>query len=134
MSLQKFPVHSRLVVVALKECKARQFDKVLVTDVVFGEQGEVVIHLSPTFGFATRVVNPTTTRWTFRAMLVRHVRLGTDDRLNSFFFALLIKIDNAIHVAVIGHAKCRHTFGGSFANQFIQTRCSVQHRKFGVNV
>jgi hypothetical protein len=36
-------------------------------------------------------------------MLVRHVRLGADDWLNAFFFALLVKIDNAIHVAVIGY-------------------------------
>jgi hypothetical protein len=49
-------------------------------------------------------------------MLVRHVRLSADDWLNSFFFALFIKIDNAIHVAVIGHAKGWHSFGSCFAN------------------
>jgi hypothetical protein len=49
-------------------------------------------------------------------MLVRHVRLGANDWLDAFFFALLIKIDNAIHVAVIGHSKCRHTFGCGFTN------------------
>ena len=65
VSLEKFPVHSRLVVVTLKERKARQFDQVLVTDVVLGKQGEVVIHLSPTFGFATRVVNAAASRRTF---------------------------------------------------------------------
>jgi hypothetical protein len=49
-------------------------------------------------------------------MLVRHVRLGANDWLDAFFFALLVKIDDAIHVAVIGHAKRRHAFGCSFAN------------------
>jgi hypothetical protein len=52
-------------------------------------------------------------------MLVRHVRLGANDWLDPFFFALLIKIDNAIHVAVIGYSKRRHTFGCGFTNQFI---------------
>ena len=116
VSLQQFPVHSRLVVVALKKCKARQLDEILVPDVVLGEQCEVVVHLSPAFGFATRVINSTASRWTFRPMLVRHVRLGANDWLNTFFFALFIKIDNAIHVAVIGHAKCWHSFGSCFAN------------------
>ena len=134
VSLEKLPVHSRLVVVALKECKARQLDEVLVTNVVLGKQGEVVIHLSPTFGFASRVVNATATRRTFRAMLMSHVCLGANDWLNPFFFALLIKIDDAIHVAVIGHSKRWHSFGCSFANQFIKPRCAVQHRIFGMDM
>ena len=67
-------------------------------------------------------------------MLVGHVRLGTDDWLNAFFFALLIKIDYAIHVAVIGHSKRWHSFGCRFANQFVKPRCTVQHRIFRVDV
>ena len=134
VSLEQLPIHSRLVVVALKKRKARQFDEVLVTDVVLGKQSEVVIHLSPTFGFATRIVNATTARWTLRAMLVRHVCLGTNNWLNALFFALLVKIDDAIHVAVIGHSKCWHPFCCSFANQFIKPRCAVQHGIFGVDM
>ena len=49
-------------------------------------------------------------------MLMSHVRLGANDWLDAFFFALFIEINDAIHVAVIGHSKCWHAFGCGFAN------------------
>ena len=49
-------------------------------------------------------------------MLMSHVCLGANDWLDALLFTLLIEIDDAVHVSVIGHAKRRHSFGGRLAN------------------
>ena len=53
MALQQLPIHTRLVVVALKKRKAREFDEVFVANIVFRKQREVVVHLATCFCFAT---------------------------------------------------------------------------------
>ena len=66
-----------------------------------GSGAAAVFDLSLFLSVATAVVDFSAARWAFCASFIGHVCLGADNRFNSTFGALFIKIDNAIHVAVI---------------------------------
>ena len=132
--LEKFPVDARLVVVALQECATGEVDQVLVPDVVLCEQREVVVDLAATLGLAARVVDASTSRRTLAAVLVGHVGLGADDRLDALLGAFLVEVDDPVHVAVVGDAERWLTVRLRLGHQFAETRGPVQHRKLGVNV
>jgi hypothetical protein len=46
-------------------------------------------------------------------MLMSHVCLSANNWLNTLLFALSIKIESSVHVAVIGHPQCGLTIGYS---------------------
>ena len=94
----------------------------------------MVVHLAARLGFSTRVIHPASARRPLRAMLMSHVCLSTNDWLNTLLFALSIKIERSIHVAVIGHAQRGLTIGHRCCNQLIKSRCAIQHRKLGVDM
>ena len=132
--LEQFPVHSGLVVVALHEREARQLDQVLVAGLVLGQQREVVVELLAALGVAARVVDASTPRGALGAAVVGHVRLGADDRLDPLLVALLVEVQRAVHVAVIGHPDRRHAVLHRLGHQFVQPRRPVEHRELGVDV
>ena len=48
-------------------------------------------------------------------MVVSHVGLSADDRLDALLLALFIELDNAVHVAVVGNSESRLAiFNGLF--------------------
>jgi hypothetical protein len=49
-------------------------------------------------------------------MLMSHVCLSTNDWLNTLLFALPIKIERSVHIAVIGHSQCGLTIGHRCGN------------------
>ncbi len=132
--LQQLPVHPRLVVVALHERQARQLDQVLVAGLVLGQQGEVVVELLAALGVAARVVDAASPSGSLAAVIVGHVGLGTDDRLDALLVALLVEVQRAVHVAVIGHPDCRHPVGHRFGHHLVESRRPVEHRELGVDV
>ncbi len=118
--LEQFPVDTGLVVVALEEGAAREVDQVLVADVVLREQREVVVHLAATLGLAAGVVDAASSRRAFAAVLVGHVGLGADDRLDALLGALLVEVDDPVHVPVVGDAECGLTVRLRLGHQFAQ--------------
>ncbi len=132
--LEQLPVHPRLVVVALEEREARQLDQVAVAGLVLGEQREVVVELPATFGVAAGVVEATTPGGALAAVVVRHVGLGADDRLDALAPALLVELERAVHVAVIGDADGGLPVGDRLGDQLVEARRAVEHRELGVDV
>ena len=132
--LQQFPVHSWLVVVALKESQTRQLNEVLVTHVVLGKQREVVVQLAATLGVATRVIDLTTTTRAFKTSFVGHIGLGTNDWLDALGPTFFIEVENSVHVAVIGHSEGRLAISDGFGDEFIEFGCPIEHGKLGVNM
>ena len=63
-----------------------------------------------------------------------HVCLSANDWLNTLLFALSIKIERSVHVAVIGHAQRGLTIGYGCCNQLVKSRCAIQHRKLGMDM
>ena len=109
--LEQLPVDAGLVVVALHERQARQLDQVLVAGLVLGQQGQVVVELGAALGVAARVVDAAPPRGALRAVIVGHVGLGADDRLDPLLVAFLVEVQRAVHVPVIGHADRRLSVG-----------------------
>ena len=109
--VQEIPVDPRFVVVPLEVGPARELDQVLVALLVLSQQAQVVIQLAR-IGLATRVVEPAATLWAFAAMVVGHVGLGADNRLDPSTLTRLVEVQNAIHVAVVGHRHRWLTVGG----------------------
>ena len=68
------------------------------------------------------------------AVVVGHVGLGADDRLDPLLVALLVELERAVHVAVIGHADRRLPVGDGLGDQLVEARRAVEHRELGVDV
>ncbi len=132
--LQQLPVHPRLVVVALHEGEAGQLDEVLVAGLVLGQQGEVVVELRAALGVAAGVVDAPASGGTFRTMIMGHVGLGADDRLDALLVALAVEVERAVHVAVIGDADRRLAVTDGFGDEFVEPGRAVEHRELGVDV
>ena len=132
--LEQLPVDTRLVVVALHEREAGELDQVVVARLVLGEQGQVVVELLAPLGVAARVVDPPPPRGPLGAVVVRHVGLGTDDRLDPLRVALLVELEGAVHVSVIGDADRRLAVLDRLGHQVGQARRTVEHRVLGVDV
>jgi len=132
--LEQLPVHPRLVVVALHEGEARELDEVLVTGLVLGQQREVVVELLAALGVATGVVDASPAGRPFAAMVVGHVGLGADDRLDPLLVALAVEVERAVHVAVIGDADRRLAVPDGLGDEFVEPRRAVEHREFGVDM
>jgi hypothetical protein len=67
-------------------------------------------------------------------MVVGHVGLGPDDRLDPLAPALLVEVEDAVHVAVIGDAQRGLTVGGRGGDRVGHTGGAVEHRELGVGV
>ena len=105
--LEQLPIHARLVVVALEEREAGELDQVAIALVAFSEQRQVVVELLAAFGVATGIVDTPTPCGPFVPTVVGHVRLGADDRLHALAATLLVEVEDAVHVAVVGDAEPR---------------------------
>ena len=131
---EQLPVHPRLVVVALHEGQAGQLDQVAIALITLGEQREVVVQLLAALGVAAGVVDAATTRRALTAVLVGHVGLGADDRLDALGTTLLEELEHPVHVAVIGDTERRLAVGDGLGDEIIEARCAVQHRELRVDV
>ena len=132
--LEQLPVHPGLVVVALHEGQARQLDQVLVTGLVLGQQREVVVELLAALGVATGVVDPAPAGRSLAAVVVGHVGLGADDRLDPLLVALAVEVERAVHVAVIGDADRRLAVADGLGDELVESSRAVEHRELGVDV
>ncbi|CAB5067676.1 unannotated protein [freshwater metagenome] len=132
--LQQLPVHPRLVVVALEERKARELDEVAVPLVALGEQREVVIQLLAALGVAPRVVNLAPARRAFAPVIVGEVCLDAENRLDPLLVALLVEVEDPVHVAVVGNTDRGLTVRDRLGHEGIEPCRTVEHRVLGVDV
>ena len=131
---EQLPVEARLVVVALEERPAGELDEVAVAGLGLGQQREVVVELLAALGVAAGVVDPAPARRALAAVVVGHVGLGADDRLDALLAALLVELQRAVHVAVIGDPDRRLPVGHRLGHQLVEPGRAVQHRELGVDV
>src|SRR5208283_77535 len=95
---------------------------------------EVVVQLLAAVAIAARVVDAALPDRPLVARLRRHVRLGADDGCYAVLAALLVEVEDPVHVAVIGDGQSglfvRHCCGYDIADP----RGAVEHRVFGMGV
>jgi hypothetical protein len=65
-------------------------------------------------------------------MLVSHVQLATDDRLDPCLIAFLIEVQNAIHIAVVGNTHGWLAIFDCRGNNIANARRTVEHRILSV--
>ena len=94
---QQFYVNPRLIVIPLREGTADYFHQVGVALVVLRQKDQMVIAV------ISRPLFPVKPR------TGRHINLASDDRLDACLFCRLIKIDHAVHDAVIGYGRAVHS-------------------------
>ncbi len=93
--LQKFSVHSRPVIEALKVRLGYELDKVLVAGIIFGQENEMIV-VSISY-----IASGATSRG--------DVYLTADDGLYPRLPGGTIELDDAIHGAVVGYRQAVHT-------------------------
>ena len=131
---QQVPVQAGLVVVTLEERLAGELDEVAVAGVALGQEGQVVVELLAALGVAAGVVDPAPAGRTLAAVVVGHVGLGADDRLDALLAALLVELQRPVHVAVVGDPERRLPVGDRLGHQLVEPGGPVQHRELGVDV
>jgi hypothetical protein len=131
---QGLPVDPGLVVVALHEGPAGQLDEVLVALVGLRQQQQVVVELLATVGVAARVVDPTPAGRALVPGVVGHVGLGADDRRDPLLPALLVEVQDPVHVAVVGDPERRLPVGRRGPDDVADPGGAVQHGVLGVHV
>ncbi len=134
VALQQLPVQAGLVVVALQEGQAGQLDQVAVALVGLGQQGQVVVELPAAFGLAAGVVQPAPARRPLGPMVVGHVGLGAEDRLDALGLAGPVEVQDPVHVPVVGDPEGRLPVRRRGGHQLLDPGRAVQHRVLGVDV
>ena len=104
---------------AFEEASRGELDEVAVADVVGGQEGEVVaLHPPRTTG----------------SVIVDEVYLAPDDRLDAVLRARLVKLDGAVHDAMIGESEGGLPELGGAPCQRIDLACAVEQGVLGVDV
>ena len=67
-------------------------------------------------------------------MFVGLIGLHADDRLDSLRLALLVEVEDPVHVAVVGHAEGGLAVLRCAGHQFVQSGCPVQHGELRVDM
>ena len=119
---QKIKIHPGFIIKAFGEGAADNLHQVGIAGIVFRQQDQVIIAV-----LAVALL-PVVTRPR------RHIDLTPYDGIDTFFFCRLIKIDHAVHDAVIGNGRCRHAKRFHLAYVLGDLIGTVQKRVLGVDV
>jgi len=131
---EEVPVGTGLVVVALEVGTAAQLDEVPVALVGLGQRGEVVVELGSTLGVAPAVVEAATARRALMSAVMGHVELGPEHGLDPLGPALLVEVQDPVHVAVVGDAQGRLAVSRRGCHHVGDPSCSIEHRVLGVDM
>ncbi len=134
MGLQHLPVDPGLVVVALQVGGRGELDEVAVAGVRLGQQGEVVVELLPTGVVPARVVHAAASNRPLIARVGSHVGLCADDRRDAPLAALLVEVEDPVHVSVVCDGERWLPVGDGCGHDVPDPRGAVEHRVFGVGV
>ena len=119
---QHFVVYPGLVIKTVKEAFGHNFNQVLVPLAVFCQQYQVVIAV---FAAAHFPVKPGTGR---------HVDFAADNRLDARFPGRAVKINDAVHNAMVCYRHAVHAQFLGTGNQFFDFARSVQQAVFRVDM
>ena len=118
--LKNLAVDARLVVEAFEVCLGDELDKVVVSALVVREHGHVI------------------GRFVVGAALVAAVRgdvhLTADDGFDAMLIGNLIKVDCAVHAAVVGDGEAVHAEFFGAENEVFKTAETVEHAVLGVDM
>ena len=134
VTLQQLPVDPRLVVVALEVCGRGELDEIAVALRGLGKDGEVVVELFPPLPLPARVVDTAPPDGALVTRLRRHVGLCADNGRDAARPALLVEVEDAVHVAVIGDRQGGLAVGHRGRNQLSDPRRAVEHRVLGMGM
>ena len=119
---QQIQVHTRFVVKSLCEGPADDLHQIRVSGIVLRQQNEVVIPVLPV------------ALLTVKARTGRDIDLAADDRLDARRFRGLIKVNHAVHHAVVGNGRGCHAEFFDTADILGDLVGSVQERILRVDV
>ncbi len=111
--LQKFLIDARLVVHAFNIGKGYELYEIAVACLIFREQNQMII--AHTVNFAMFLTRPR-----------RDIHLAADDGLYALFLCFFIKINDAVHRAVIGDGNAVHAELFGRRNQILDATCTVK--------
>ncbi len=124
MGGEQFFVDARFVVVALEVGGGGEANEVAVAGFVFGEEDEMIVNVAAAAGGG----------FLFEAAAGGDIHFAADDGLDAGLAGGLVKIDRAIHHAVIGDGHAAEFEGLGLVHQAIQTTGAVEEGKLGVQM
>ena len=114
---QKFFVDARLIVEPFQMRGRDELDEIFVTHLIFGEQQEMVIHITASAG-----------RFLFPAVARRHIDFAADDWLDAFIAGGLIEINRTVEHSVVGKRERGELQIMGLLHQPVQTAGAIQQR------
>ena len=120
---QQFVINARLVIKAVEIGARRQLHQVFVALEILRPQRQMM-----------RVFLLVQRRIFIGVFAWRDIRLNADNRLDALGFARRIKVDGAVHHAVIGERERRHIHRGGALRQILDAIGAVEQRVLGMHV
>ena len=121
---QEFLVDARLVVVALQMGRGHQLDQVLVTDLVAGQQHQMVIDIAHAAGSLLLLESRSRS----------NIHLAAQDGLDAGLLGCRVKLDGPEHVAVVSHGHGGEVQFLGPGHQPVETAGGVEQGELGVQV
>ena len=120
---EQFAVNARLVIIAFQVRGSGELDEIFVAGLVLGKQDEMIINVAPaTGGFFLETAAGS------------HVNFAADDGFDAFRARRLVKINRAIHHAVVGDGKRGKFKFVGLVHQPVKPACAIEQRILGVQM
>ena len=120
---QHFLVDARLVIIALQVRGGGQLDEVFVAGLVLRQQSEMMINIAP--AAAGFFLQPAARR---------DINLAADDGLDALFARRLVKINDAVHRAVVGDGERGEFQFVRLVHQPVQPAGAIEQGILGVQM
>ena len=120
---ENFFINARLVIITLQVSGGREFDEILVADLVLREQHEMVIDILAAGG-----------GFFLQARTGRDIHLATDDGFHAFGTRFLVEIHHAMHRAMIRDGERWELQLVRLLHELVQTARAIEQRILGVQV
>ena len=122
---ENFLVNARLVIIALQMRGGRELDEIFVAGFVLRQQAEMMINVASAAGAAGLLFQPAARR---------DINLAADDRLDALFARRLVKINDAVHRAVVGDGERGKFQLMRLVHQPVQPAGAIEQRILGVQM
>ena len=121
MSSKQIFVYPGLVIVTFQMSGGGEFDQILIADIIFCQEGEVVAFVVDVGFF-------------LEPGPIGDINFNADDRLDVVFFAGGVKINDPIHGAVVGQCNRAHAVLFGELDHILDLGHAVQERVVGMSV
>ena len=123
MRRQQFLVDARFVIITLQVRGRRELDQVLVANRIPDQQAEMMINVASTAG-----------RFLFASAAGRDINFAADNGFDTLFACRLVKVNDAVHGAVVGDGQRGEFQFMGFVHQPVQTAGAIEQRILGVKM